>query len=125
MALLRRFPKRVLDAVSAGRILGIRSGDDHRFTGVWAVVVSGRVFVRPWNDKPTGWHRAFDDEPRGAMMVGGREVGIRAKKSRGVRLNDAIDAAYAAKYHTPASRKYVRGFSQVRRRATTTELVPR
>lgn len=125
MALLRRFPKRVLDAVSASGILGIRSGDDHRFTGIWVVVVAGRVFVRPWNNKPTGWRRAFDDEPRGVMQVGGREIRIRAKKTRGERLNDAVDAAYAAKYHTPASRKWVRGFSQVRRRATTTELVPR
>src|SRR5687768_8405522 len=102
MAPLRRFPKRVLDAVSATRILGIRSGNDHRFTGVWVVVVAGRVFVRPWNDKPTGWHRAFDDEPRGAIEVGGREIKIRAKKTRSARVNDAIDAAYAAKYHTPA-----------------------
>ena len=36
-----------------------------------------------------------------------------------------IDAAYAEKYPTPGSRKWVRGFRTPRRRATTLELVPR
>jgi hypothetical protein len=30
-----------------------------RYTGVWVVVVEGRAFVRSWNDKSTGWYRAF------------------------------------------------------------------
>jgi hypothetical protein len=111
--------------VHDSRIIGVRSGDEHRFTGVWVVVARGRVFVRPWNAKPTGWYRAFDDEPNGAMQVGEREIGVRARKTRGERLHDEIDAAYAEKYHTEASRKWVRGFSLRRRRATTTELVPR
>jgi hypothetical protein len=119
------FSQTILAAVSKSRILGIRAGDDHRFTGVWVVVVRARVFVRPWNAKPTGWHRAFDDEPNGAMQVGEREIRVRAKKTRGERLNDEVDAAYAAKYHTEASRKWVRGFALPRRRATNTELVPR
>jgi hypothetical protein len=35
-----------------------------------------------------------------------------------------VDRAYAEKYDTKASLKYVRGFARARRRATTTELVP-
>jgi hypothetical protein len=121
----KTFPRSVLAAIDESRILGIRAGDEHRFTGIWVVVVGGRVFVRPWNDKRTGWHRAFEDDPVGAIQVGAREIKVRAKATRSERLMDAVDAAYAKKYHTPASRKYVRGFSQVGRRATTTELVPR
>ncbi len=49
---------------------------------------------------------------------------VRAKKVRGERLLDAVDAAYAEKYDTPASLKCVRGFRHARRRATTTEFVP-
>src|SRR5919206_360297 len=45
----------------------VRSGTTHRFTGVWTVVVRGRVFVRSWNDAETGWHRAFREDPRGAI----------------------------------------------------------
>ena len=107
-------------------MLGIRAGTEpHRFTGVWFVVVGGRVFVRPWNDKPGGWYRAFLREPRGTISLSGREVPVRARKTRGERLFDAIDAAYAAKYDSKASLKWVRGFSLPRRRKTTTELLPR
>ncbi len=107
-------------------MLGIRAGtDEHRFTGIWFVLVRGRVFVRPWNDKPSGWHRAFLRESRGVIAVSGRELPVRAKGVRGERLWDAVDLAYATKYNTPASRKWARGFSLARRRKTTTELRPR
>jgi hypothetical protein len=118
------FPARVLQLLLASRMLSIRAGDDHRFTGIWFVVVAGRVFVRPWYDKPTGWHSAFLQDPRGAISLAGREIPIRARQSRGERLFDAVDAAYAQKYDTKASRKWVRGFAQPARRKTTTELLP-
>ena len=120
-----RFSRPVVRAIDASKILGLRAGTEpHRFTGVWVVVVDGRVFVRPWNDKAQGWYRAFVDEGRGAIQVGDREVRVRARKSRGERLMDAIDLAYKNKYPTPASRKWVRGFATPRRRATTLELLP-
>ena len=120
----RPFSRLVLSAVDAAKIVGVRSGDEHRFTGIWVVVVRGRVFVRSWNDKPTGWYRAFVAEPAGTLSVDGREIRVRAKKTRGERLLDAIDSAYAAKYPTPGSRKYVVGFRTPRRRKVTLELVP-
>jgi len=39
-------------------------------------------------------------------------------------VNDAIDAAHAAKYTTKANQKYVKGFATPKRRATTLELLP-
>jgi len=105
-------------------MIGIRSGSDHRFTGVWVVVVGQRAFVRSWNDKETGWHRAFGDEPRGEVRVADRVVRVRAKPVRGARLLEAIERAYAEKYDTKASQKWVRGFRVRWRRATTTEFVP-
>lgn len=124
---MNRFSKPVLDALTSGKILGIRAGTDaHRFIGIWVVVVNGRVFVRSWNDKPTGWFRVFLEDPRGAIQIpSGREISVRARKTRGERLLDAIDAAYAEKYNTPGSRKYVRGFATPRRRLKTMELLPR
>ena len=122
---MKRFTRPVATALEASKIIGVRAGVEHRFRGVWVVVVDGRVFVRSWNDKPNGWYRAFLAEPLGTLQVGDREVRIRAKKSRGERLMDAIDAAYKDKYPTPGSRKWVVGFATARRRATTLELVPR
>ena len=120
------FSKRVLEQLDRGKILGIRAGiAPHRFLGVWMVVVDGRLFVRSWNDKPTGWHRAFGSDARGAIQIGARTIQIRARHPRGARLMLAIDRAYAAKYPTPGSRMYVRGLASPRRRKTTTELLPR
>lgn len=118
------FPSRTLKLLLESRMLGIRAGDDHKFTGIWFVVVGNRLFVRPWNDKPTGWHRALLRDRRGAITVGDREIPVRARASRSEALFDAVDAAYASKYHTKGSQKWVRGFATPRRRRTTTELLP-
>ena len=126
MTTAHTFSKPVIAALADARIVGVRAGTAHRFTGVWVVVVDGRVFVRSWSDKPTGWFRAFVREPRGVVQIpSGREVRVRAKRVRGERLLDTIDAAYGTKYDTPASQKWVRGFAQAARRATTIEFVPR
>ncbi len=122
----RHFSKAILSTLDAAKILGVRAGEEHRFTGVWVVVVGDRVFVRSWNDKPTGWYRAFLEQPLGVIRApDGKEIRVRARRVRGERLLDSIDAAYAEKYHTPASMKWVRGFRHGRRRATTLEFTPR
>jgi hypothetical protein len=46
-------------------------------------------------------------------------------RTRGNRIRDAVDKAYATKYPTPGSVKYVRGFRTPRRRETTMEFMPR
>ena len=115
-----RFSNRILAALDSNKIIGLRAGTQpHRFIGVWVVVVKDRVFVRTWDNKPEGWYQTFLKEPEGRIQVAEREVRVRARKARGERLMDAIDRAYAEKYPTPGSRKYVEGFALARRRATT------
>jgi hypothetical protein len=111
-------------AIDAIKYLYIRAGDDHRFIPIWVVAVDGRVFVRPWNDKAGGWYRTFLRDKRGAIKVNDKEVPVRAKPAKGEKPNDAVDAAYAAKYTTKANQKYVTGFATAKRRATTIELTP-
>ena len=53
------FSNDLVAAFQKAKILGVRAGTEHRYTGVWVVVVKRRVFARSWNDKPTGWYRAF------------------------------------------------------------------
>jgi hypothetical protein len=120
----RRFSDRELETLQKLKILGVRSGTEHRYTGVWVVMVERRVFVRSWNDKPTGWFRAFRDEPRGAISLGTEERAVRAIHVRSGRLRHAVSQAYAMKYDTKASEKWVRGFAENEREATTLELVP-
>lgn len=126
MSPVNRFSKPVLATLEDGKILGIRAGVlPRRFTGVWVVVVNGRVFVRSWNDKPGGWRQAFREDPRGTIEIPARQIRVRARGVRGERLLKAIDLAYGEKYDTKASLKWVRGFARGRRRLTTTELLPR
>jgi hypothetical protein len=121
----RRFETDILAAIQESKILGIRAGSQpHRFIGLWAVVVKGRVFVRSWSLKPQGWHRTFLKEPRGAIQIAGRRIAVRAVRTRSETLKKAVDRAYLEKYNTPGSIKYARDLGRAKSRATTTELVP-
>jgi hypothetical protein len=120
----RRFADEIIAAIDKSKILGLRAGTEHRFIGVWVVVVERRVFVRSWSLKPRSWYRTFLDEPFGAIQIDNRELQIRAVHTRSERLKDAVSKAYATKYHTPASMKYVRDMSRGKSRESTTELVP-
>ncbi len=123
----RRFSKPIVAAIDESKIVGIRAGarTDHRFIGVWAIVVGDRVFARSWTQKPGGWYRTLLDDPLGTIQVGDRQVRFRAVRARGNRIRDAVERAYATKYPTPGSAKYVRGFRTERRRETTMEFMPR
>ena len=121
------FAPRVLAAIGEAKILGVRAGasSEHRFIGIWVVVVSGRVFARSWTLKPGGWYRTLLEDPLATIQVGERQVRVRARPVRSERIRDAVDEAYAAKYPTPGSAKYVRGFRTKRRRDATMEFLPR
>ena len=123
----RPFSKALVAAIDQSKILGVRAGarSDHRFIGIWVVVVEGRVFARSYTLEKNGWHRTFLEDPLGTITVGERAVRIRAVPVRSERLRDAVDEAYAEKYPTPGSVKYVRGFRTPRRRAAPVEFVPR
>src|SRR6266850_3246376 len=123
----RRFSNPILAAIDKSKILGVRAGarSDHRFIGIWAVVVDGRVFARSWKQAAGGWYRTFLDDPIGTIQIGDREVRVRAVRVRSARIRDAVERAYATKYPTPGSANYVRGFRTVRRRETTVEFEPR
>jgi len=121
----RLFPDEVLAILRRAKGLGIRAGkSQHRFVGIWVVMVEDRVFVRSWSVEPNGWYRTFLKEPRGTIKVAGQEITVRAVRISDKRLCDAIDRAYLEKYNTPGALKYARDLGQAKSRATTTELRP-
>ena len=122
---MNRFDGAAIDWIAKSKILGIRAGSEHRIIGIWAVVVERRVFVRSWSMKERSWWRTFLEDPTGVIEVDGKQIAVRAIQTRSERLKDAVDEAYAAKYNTPGSLKYVKDFRTKKRRDTTTELVPR
>src|SRR5882724_7553703 len=110
MSAKRPLPRRVVDAIDRSKMLSIRAGAEHRFIGIWAVVVERRVFVRSWSLKARSWYRAFLEEPA---------VAIRAVRTRGERLRDAVSRAYLEKYSTPGSLKYAKDLGRKRSREAT------
>jgi hypothetical protein len=125
MSAVRRFSREVVTTIRDGQILGLRAGKQpHRFIGIWAVVVEGRVFVRSWALKPRSWYRTFLADPVGVIQVAGRKLRVRAVHTRSERVKSAVDRAYVSKYDTPGALKYARDLCRSKSRATTTELVP-
>ena len=125
MAKTDTFSKTIVDELTNAKILGVRAGTEHRYTGVWVVVVEGRAFARSWYDKPTGWFQAFRKEPSGTIQVGDREIKVTGKLVRSARLRDAVTVAFGEKYPTKGSRQWVEGFAEPSRVLTTMEFVPR
>jgi hypothetical protein len=123
----KRLSRTVIAAIDAAKILGVKAGaeSEHKFIGIWPVVVNGRAYARSWGLSRGGWYRTFLDDPLGRIQVGDREIRIRAVPARSERVRDAVEDAYAEKYSTKASQKWVRGFRTARRREATIEFVPR
>src|SRR5215211_6399741 len=121
---MRSSRKTIVEAARDARIMGVRAGTEHRYTGVWVVVVDDRIFARSWNDKPTGWFRAFRKQPNGTIQIDDLEIPVRGKLVRSARIRDAVTAAFAEKYNTKGSRKWVEGFAEPERLLTTLEFVP-
>lgn len=118
------FADDIVEAFRSAKILGVRAGTEHRYTGVWVVVVEDRVFARSWNDKPTGWFQAFRKQSSGMVQVSDLEIPVRGKMVRSARLRDAVTVAFGEKYPTKGSRKWVEGFAEPERVANTIEFIP-
>jgi hypothetical protein len=120
----RRFPPATLERFARAKILGVRAGAEHKYTGVWVVVVENRVFVRSWSDKANGWYEAFRRELYGSIEVDNQSIPVRAVQTRSKRLQELVSEAYAVKYNTKGSQKWVAGFAEPERMRTTLEFVP-
>ena len=128
----RKFSEAILHVLRESSGLRIQAGrGDHRFIGIWHVVVKDRVFVRSWSVKETGWFRtlfpeagAVEGEPHGAIQVKKHEIEIAARQVADTKARNAIDRAYLEKYKTPGALKYAKDLCSAKSRATTTELIP-
>ena len=125
MPTVAHWPGDLLRTIAERASLRVRAGEaPHRFLGIWAVVVDGRVFVRSWRDQPDGWYRAWRLDPIGAIQVGARELMVLAVPVRGEKILAEVSRAYLEKYQGPGSRSYAVGMDAPARRRTTLELRP-
>ena len=120
-----QFSDGTLAALRESKSLRTRAGTgQHRFLGIWVVVVRDRVFARSWSVKPNGWYRRFLKEPRGTIQVKDHKIAIRALPIKSDGLRDAIDGAYLHKYNTSGALKYAKDLGRAKSRDTTIEFVP-
>src|SRR5262245_28985934 len=115
---MAKLSRAIIADADGAKIMGIKAGarTDHKWVGVWPIVVDGRLFARSWTVRRDGWCQTFLEDPLGTVQVGDREIRIRAKRVTSERMLDKIEDAYVEKYDTKASQKYVRGFRTLRRR---------
>lgn len=119
------FPKSTLNNILKSPAIGIKAGKArHRVIAVWIVVVKNRVFIRSWSHKKRSWYHAFRNDRVGELHLGPRKIRIRPVFVRSEALKDLVSKAYAEKYHTPGSVRFVKDMSRRRSRNTTTELAP-
>jgi hypothetical protein len=97
------------------------SGTPRAPTTIWVVRVGDDVYVRSWRG-PTGrWFRAAQRTREGRISAGGVEKDVRFVVPD-VDVNEAVDAAYRAKYGRYSG--YVEPMVAPAARATTLKLVP-
>jgi hypothetical protein len=119
-----RFNAKLLTTIGNNKLIRIRAGSEHKFIGIWAVVVQERVFVRSWSLKPRSWYRTFLKDPEGSIIIDDKEIPIRAHEVKSEALKDKIDKAYLEKYNTPGWLKYAVDLGRKKSRDSTTELIP-
>jgi hypothetical protein len=88
-----------LRALTAARELEIASAPTGRWVPIWVVVVAGRVFVRTWRRRSTGWYGRAVASGRAWIRVSGSVLEVAVARA-GAEAADAVNAAYRGKYGT-------------------------
>lgn len=106
------------------RIAGRRvDGTLRRLVIIWAVVADGDVYVRSVRGDGGGWFRGVEQRHEGRIESGGVDRDVRfTDVPADDPVQEAIDAAYAAKY--PGSRSSVASITAPKARATTLRVLP-
>lgn len=89
-------------------------------TWIWSVVVEGELYVRAYNGTASRWYQAALKQKAGQIEFAGMKKDVTFVPVTG-KLQDAIDAAYQAKYSSP----YLQPMIGDKARAATMQIVPR
>ena len=95
------FPPDVLDLMARTGEVDIETratdGTIHR-TIIWLVVTDGVAYVRSYHGATARWYREIMADPRGALIVGGRRIEVRALPATDEASVDACSRGLWAKY---------------------------
>jgi hypothetical protein len=93
-------------------------------TWIWSVVVDSELYVRAYNGTRSSWYQAARAQQAGRITAAGKEheVDFDALDGPDSSRDDAVDAAYRAKY---ASSPYLEPMLSERVKAATVRITPR
>ncbi len=89
-------------------------------TWIWAVVVEGDLYVRPYNGKSSRWYQSAVQQKAGRIHAAGMVKGVRFETVLG-ELNDKIDVAYKTKY---SGNQYLPPMISKRTKEATIKILP-
>ena len=112
-----------LDRIGAADELEVTPLRSRRPVTIWVVRDGDALYVRSWRGRSGSWFRAAQAQGGGRISAGGvdKDVDFIGADND---VNDALDAAYRAKYQRYGDR-YVGPMVGPDARATTLKLVPR
>lgn len=90
-------------------------------TWIWSVAVEDGLYVRGYNGTKSSWYQAAVRQKAGRIAAAGMKKEVTFEPVEGS-LNDRIDDAYRAKYH---SSSYLRTMISARARSATIKVTPR
>jgi hypothetical protein len=89
-------------------------------TWIWSVVVDHNLYVRGYNGTGSSWYKAAVHQKAGKITAAGLTKEVSVEPVEGS-INDRIDDAYRAKYH---SSPYLKPMIAAKARAATIKITP-
>jgi hypothetical protein len=124
---MKKFSKAFLKCINETQITSVRVGSDReKFTGIWMVVVKGRVFCRSYYGAERSWYSALLNGDKGDIKCGKEILPVKGLKPADIiTITKEINKAYEKKYLVKTyNKKWVDGLCEPGRVARTVELMP-
>jgi hypothetical protein len=124
---MKKFSKVFLKCINETQITSVRAGKDRtKFTGIWMVVVGGRIFARSYNLSDRSWYTTFLNGDDGDIKCGKEIIPVIGIKPEDINIiSEAINKAYGKKYLVKAyNKKWVDDLIQPERVERTMEFIP-
>jgi len=115
-----------LNCINETQITSVRAGKNReKFTGIWMVVVDGRIFARSYNLSDRSWYTALLNDESGELKCGKEIIPVKGLRPPDVNIiTGAINNAYEKKYLVKGyNKKWVDGLCQPERVARTMEFI--
>ena len=124
---MKEFLKAFLKCINETQITSVRAGKDReKFTGIWMVVVDGRIFGRSYYGAERSWFTALLNGDKSEIKCGNEILSVKGLIPADIiTINKLINKAYDKKYSIKAhNKKWVDGLAESERVARTMEFIP-